>query len=77
MPMRRPKSKKSGAPASPSVGSSFCPCSPGAFRTTCEWATALGVAVQRVDGSEEYDRSGFMDGETNNEMNKDAWRGGW
>ena len=42
-----------------------------------EWATALGVAVQRVDGSEEYDRSGFMDGETNNEMNKDAWRGGW
>ena len=42
-----------------------------------EWATALGLAVQRVDGSEEYDRSGFMDGETNNEMNKDAWRGGW
>ena len=40
-------------------------------------ATALGVAVQRVDGFEEYDRSGFMDGETNNEMNKDAWRGGW
>ena len=38
---------------------------------------AAPQAVQRVDGSEEYDRSGFMDGETNNEMNKDAWRGGW